>query len=31
MPHWALRHQLGIQFNVDTTTIFGFDEATITL
>jgi hypothetical protein len=31
MPYWALRHQLGIQFNIDTTTIFGFDEAMITL
>ena len=31
MPYWALRHQLGIYFNVNTTTIFGFDEATISL
>jgi hypothetical protein len=31
MHYWALRHQLGIQFNVDTTMTFGFDEAMVPL
>jgi len=31
LPYWALRHQHHVQFNVNTTMIFGLDEATIPL